>query len=451
MKMKNRKWICLYGLLCLVMPLFAQQYMVRGGDGEPMLAADETSYKLKVYVVNGVEDITLSYTSSSTSHHWKKYRTRALEAEDIPCQQEGTTSTLTNVEEGCGYFVYEEGALTYYVWIIDYAKHPFVINTLSVSDSNDPCSCALLKGDREIENLTYYLPTGIPKSLEREFQVTYNSLEWDEESKTLNPIIQTQTLHRPFEELVGPIYTDTDITLSGDQFAEHFGLTQQATLDYYEASQLFLEADTMVIAEEADNMSAQGEGLSAPVTVRFTAYANEPTAAYYVWSIYREEDGPDNPLVRLSEPEVEYTFNEFGKFKAVVEVSNASGSCYTSSEEFELDVAESFLDVPNAFSPGTTPGVNDEFRVAYKSLVRFSCWIFNRWGQEIYHWTNPATGWDGKKNGKYVAPGVYFYVIEAEGSDGKRYKRKGDINILRPKNEKNFESNGSTDTEGGVL
>ena len=93
MKMKNRKWICLYGLLCLVMPLFAQQYTVRGGDGEPMLAADETSYKLKVYVVNGVEDITLSYTSSSTSHHWKKYRTRALEAEDIPCQQEGTTST----------------------------------------------------------------------------------------------------------------------------------------------------------------------------------------------------------------------------------------------------------------------------------------------------------------------------------------------------------------------
>ena len=50
------------------------------------------------------------------------------------------------------------------------------------------------------------------------------------------------------------------------------------------------------------------------------------------------------------------------------------------------------------------------------------------------------------KNGKLVLPGVYFYVIEAEGSDGKRYNLKGDINILRGKRERNFESSsGSTD------
>ena len=89
--------------------------------------------------------------------------------------------------------------------------------------------------------------------------------------------------------------------------------------------------------------------------------------------------------------------------------------------------------IPNEFSPGTTPGINDEFRVAYKSLVKFKAWIFNRWGLQMYYWTDPAQGWDGKKGGKYVQPGVYFYVIEAEGSDGIKYKEKGDINILRPK------------------
>ena len=66
-------------------------------------------------------------------------------------------------------------------------------------------------------------------------------------------------------------------------------------------------------------------------------------------------------------------------------------------------------------------------------LTRFKCWIFNRWGVEMYHWTDPSKGWDGKKGGKYVAPGVYFYVIEATGSDGKPIKRKGSINILRSK------------------
>ena len=32
-------------------------------------------------------------------------------------------------------------------------------------------------------------------------------------------------------------------------------------------------------------------------------------------------------------------------------------------------------------------------------------------------------------------PGVYYYVIEAEGSEGKKYKLKGDINIVGLKKE----------------
>jgi len=33
--------------------------------------------------------------------------------------------------------------------------------------------------------------------------------------------------------------------------------------------------------------------------------------------------------------------------------------------------------------------------------VKFNGTIFNRWGVEMFHWTNPAEGWDGKKGGKY--------------------------------------------------
>lgn len=89
------------------------------------------------------------------------------------------------------------------------------------------------------------------------------------------------------------------------------------------------------------------------------------------------------------------------------------------------------LDIPNFFSPGDSPGVNDEFRVAYKSLISFKCTIFNRWGNKLYEWRDPAKGWDGRYKGKFVNPGVYFYVIEAKGSDNVSYKRKGAINIVR--------------------
>ena len=163
----------------------------------------------------------------------------------------------------------------------------------------------------------------------------------------------------------------TNFTLTGDQFASHFGKPQSATTDFYETSSVLLQADTTVFLEAAENMTATSEALSAPVTIRFTAYANEPVASLYIWKIYKTEEGADNALIRFTEPEVEYTFSEYGKYTAEVEVSDRTGKCYA-SYPFEIEVAESFLDVPNAFSPGTTPGVNDEFRVAYKSLVKFS-------------------------------------------------------------------------------
>ena len=109
MKMKTLgKWCWLFFLLGMIFPLSAEEYVVKGGQGEPMLAKEETSLKLKVYVVNGTEGVSISYTSTSSSHQWYRYKTKRLEAEPIACEQQGTTSTITQVEDGYGYFV-EEG------------------------------------------------------------------------------------------------------------------------------------------------------------------------------------------------------------------------------------------------------------------------------------------------------------------------------------------------------
>lgn len=89
--------------------------------------------------------------------------------------------------------------------------------------------------------------------------------------------------------------------------------------------------------------------------------------------------------------------------------------------------------MPNFFSPGSTEGVNDVWKVSYKSIVKFHCWIFNSWGTQVCELKDPGQGWDGKYKGKLVDPGVYYYVIQAEGSDGHKYKKSGDINILRYK------------------
>jgi gliding motility-associated-like protein len=131
---------------------------------------------------------------------------------------------------------------------------------------------------------------------------------------------------------------------------------------------------------------------------------------------------------------MDYTFTESGNYVITLEASDRSRRC-VSRDSVSIAIGESFLHVPNAFTPGTSPGVNDVFKVAYKSLVSFKGWIVNRWGTELFQWSDPSQGWDGKVNGKYVPPGVYFYVIEAKGSDGKKYLEKGHINIIRSKNE----------------
>ena len=106
-------------------------------------------------------------------------------------------------------------------------------------------------------------------------------------------------------------------------------------------------------------------------------------------------------------------------------------------------IGESRLEIPNAFSPGASPGVNDEWKVSYKSLVEFECHIFNRWGVKMCSFTDPALGWDGKYGCKLVPAGTYYYVIKARGSDGVEYKKSGDINII------NYRNDSPSGSEGG--
>ena len=97
-------------------------------------------------------------------------------------------------------------------------------------------------------------------------------------------------------------------------------------------------------------------------------------------------------------------------------------------------------DSPNAFSPnndGTNDvygakGVNDPQSPAHwKSIVEFHAYIFNRWGQKLYEWTDPAGSWDGTFNGSPVKEGVYYVLVKAKGADGRVYNIRKDVNLLR--------------------
>ena len=92
---------------------------------------------------------------------------------------------------------------------------------------------------------------------------------------------------------------------------------------------------------------------------------------------------------------------------------------------------ESKLTFPNAFSPNGD-GINDVYKAKeYQNITEFHAYIFNRWGQKLFDWIDPESGWDGTSGGHDVKDGVYFVLVKAKGADGQNYNIRKDVNLLR--------------------
>ena len=176
----------------------------------------------------------------------------------------------------------------------------------------------------------------------------------------------------------------------------------------------------------------------APFTARFEAHPENlgRYQALYEWRFL--EDGSETPILTRFEEDTEYRFVKSGTTYVTLLVSFvADGDTleYEMETPFTINIAESKLEVPNAFTPNGD-GINDVFKVkeGYESIVEFKASVFSRSGKKIYEWTDPADGWDGTMNGQggHDAPdGAYYLVIKARGADGLKYNYKKTINLLR--------------------
>ena len=173
---------------------------------------------------------------------------------------------------------------------------------------------------------------------------------------------------------------------------------------------------------------------SAPISVTFLAQPSNlgNYLAYYEWQFFTEGNG--QPYMVRYEENTEYVFKKAGAHavKLLATFVDGSDTVKIECDPIRISVSESRLDMPNAFSPNGD-GIHDIYKAkeGYQSIVEFDAYIYNRWGQKLYEWHDPAGGWDGKFNGKDVAQGVYFVVVKAKGADGREYKFKRDVNLLR--------------------
>lgn len=187
---------------------------------------------------------------------------------------------------------------------------------------------------------------------------------------------------------------------------------------------------------------------SAPIVAHFTSNPSN-VGVYtprYEWHVYMSGK-EDSPYLIRYDQDFDYTFEKSGTSYISLTISFVNGTdtiLYQLDSPFSITASESVLKVPNTFSPNGD-GQNDIFKVKddYKSIIEFHGYIFNRWGKKLFEWNDITQGWDGKSGSSEVSDGVYFCRIDAKGADGKVYKIRKAINLLRT-----YLNEGSSKTTG---
>jgi len=352
-------------------------------------------------------------------------------------------------EDATGYIIKVDNIAKDTIWVIDYNKYKPELRSIEPDQATvSPCDELNLLIDATIPMLSYKKPNGTEYSIMRNFKISYQNQKWENEKWVdYTPDNETLTLPASSYLLHKVLLGDTKFTLSGDEYADSLGVTiTPAVSKLYSAVAVECHPTTVISprteANEGEHPAQTSPiNFSAPIDIQFLSNANLPATTYYLWEIFR--DGGSRPFVSRIEKDQRYTFVESGTYKVKVTVGSTKCSY---SDSVTVTVSESKLEVPNVFTPNGD-GYNDEFRVGYKSLATFECWVFNRWGRQVFYWNDPQKGWNGKINGKDAPAGPYFYVIKAYGTDYNpkskpdpktklrvgELPRKGDINLLRGK------------------
>lgn len=346
-----------------------------------------------------------------------------------------------------GYYVVQNGVEYAPFYVFQYTEPDPL--TLSLSPE---CGATPLTVQGDMKPYTYKRRNGTTAIYARACTLIYNELSWNGEEWADSAVVNEPREGLQAYYSLPALYGPTPVRLCVDaELRAQLGISDSLCYE----TELLLEdvvaVKQMLVAfatphdaknelekltESKYTKSFEGSTYSGPLEIEF--YSNPtPAVQFYQWTVYKSTE----VLASRRDKDIHYTFSEPGSYRVECTVNNAV--CTTEPDEIKVNISESYLRVPNVFTPDGN-GQNDEFRVAYRSLKSFHCEVYNRWGHLVFQWDDPAKGWDGTIYGKPAAEGAYFYVIRAQGTDAGVstdgtpigiYNLSGDINLLRGKKQ----------------
>ncbi len=159
--------------------------------------------------------------------------------------------------------------------------------------------------------------------------------------------------------------------------------------------------------------------------IHFTNASSGANITSYNWSF-----GENNSQSTQQNPSHDYT--NAGSFPVMLIVTSDHG-CKDSIIKIITIDEDAEIFVPNAFTPNSD-GTNDIFMPKGEGIHDYKLYIFDRWGNQVFHSDNINFGWDGRyKNmgDEIVQEDVYVWKIEYSSSKSKNKELSGRVSLLK--------------------
>ncbi|MES2591170.1 MAG: PKD domain-containing protein [Bacteroidota bacterium] len=119
------------------------------------------------------------------------------------------------------------------------------------------------------------------------------------------------------------------------------------------------------------------------------------------------------------------------QYLATLIVHNENDCYDTVSRQIIIGPEFTFF-IPNFFSPNGD-GVNDYFFGAGTGIIKYDLWIFDRWGNRIFHGNELDDKWNGIVDSETQVAQIDVYVWKAELTDvfNKRHTYTGTVTLVR--------------------
>jgi gliding motility-associated-like protein len=157
--------------------------------------------------------------------------------------------------------------------------------------------------------------------------------------------------------------------------------------------------------------------------VNFTNTSQDATS--FIWNFGNGQTVTSNDLNGQTT-----SYSEPGTYTTYLVANNGYCTDTSTLNIIVIPFPDPIISVPNVFTPNEDGG-NDVFFISTTYVATLKVTIINRWGNLMAEYDGVNGQWDGTVSGEDASEGVYFFIYEATGINGKVVSGHGNITLIR--------------------